>query len=143
MRAPVRIVAACTAVAVATTLLLGACGGGGSEPPLSAAGERGKEVAGSQGQGCLGCHTTTGGRSTGPTWKDLAGSQVELSTGRTVTADDAYLRRSILHAREQVVKGYPNIMPVYAGQLDEREVDDLIAYLHDLSDQDGSSASGS
>ncbi|MFN8016768.1 MAG: cytochrome c [Acidimicrobiales bacterium] len=129
-------------MALAASVLLGACGGGGSEPPLSKAGARGKEVAGSGGQGCLGCHTTTGGRSTGPTWKDLAGSQVELSTGRTVTADDAYLRRSILHSREQVVKGYPNIMPVYAGHLSDQEVRDLIAYLHDLSDQDEGPARG-
>ena len=32
----------------------------------------------------------------GPSWKDLAGEQVELADGTTVAADEAYLRKSIL-----------------------------------------------
>ena len=133
---PAAAVAACAAIAVALTVLLAACsGGGGGDVELSAQGAKGKVVA--KEQGCTSCHTTSGARSTGPTWKDLAGSQVELQGGKTVTADDAYLRRSILRSREQVVKGYPNIMPVYSQVLTDAQVDQLIASLHDLSPEDG------
>jgi cytochrome c oxidase subunit 2 len=114
--------------------LLMACGddGGSSAPPveLSAAGERGATVASEQ--GCTSCHSTDGSGGTGPTWKDLAGSEVELSSG-TVVADDDYLRRAILDPRSEVVQGYANIMPVYEGQMSDEELDDLIAYLRDLS----------
>lgn len=120
--------------ALASGALLSACGDdGGGAPPveLSAAGERGQVVA--EENGCTNCHTTDGSKSTGPTWEGLAGSEVELAGGETVTADAAYLRRAILAAREETVEGFPNIMPAYEGQLTDAEVDDLIAYLEDLA----------
>jgi mono/diheme cytochrome c family protein len=57
--------------------------------------------------GCSGCHSLTGAKGTGPTFKGLYGSQVQLSTGQTVTANDAYLLESILDPDKQIVKGYP------------------------------------
>ena len=115
--------------------LLASCGddGGsdGASVVLSAAGERGKVVA--QAQGCISCHTVDGAKSTGPTWKDLAGSERMLEGGETVVADDAYLRTAIVAPRGQVLEGYPNIMPVYDGEVSEAELADLIAYLRDLS----------
>ncbi|MGN6694664.1 MAG: c-type cytochrome [Aquihabitans sp.] len=120
--------------------LLSACGsdgGGGPEVKLSAAGERGKQIA--KEQGCISCHTADGGQGTGPTWQGLAGSTVTLDDGTEVTADDAYLRQAILQSRGQVVKGYANVMPVYDGELTDAEVADLIAYLHDLAPDEGTS----
>jgi cytochrome c oxidase subunit 2 len=99
---------------------------------LSAAGERGKNVA--EQRGCTACHTPSGGSSTGPTWKDLAGSTVELEDG-TTKADDDYLRRAITDPKAEVVKDYAAVMPAYA-DLTDRQLDDLIAYLHDLSSED-------
>jgi cytochrome c oxidase subunit 2 len=118
---------------VASVGWLAACGDDESSAPpveLSAAGERGAQIV--EDQGCTSCHSTDGSRGTGPTWKDLAGSEVELTDG-TVTADDDYLRTSIVDPRSQVVKGYANIMPVYEGQMSDEELDDVIAYLRDLS----------
>ena len=135
------------ALAVASSLgagaLLSACGSDAApEVPLSAAGERGQTVA--REQGCIACHTPNGDKSTGPTWKDLAGSAVTLADGSEVEADDAYLRRAILQSRADVVKGYANVMPVYDGELSDDELDALLAYLHDLSpDAAPSSGSGS
>jgi cytochrome c551/c552 len=57
--------------------------------------------------GCSSCHTLTGAKSVGPTWKGLAGSKVPLSNGQSVTADDAYLLESILNPDKQIVKGFP------------------------------------
>ena len=113
--------------------ILAGCGGddAAAPPELSAAGERGAAIA--EANGCTSCHTADGSRAEGPTWKDLAGSERELESGETVVADDAYLERAILASREELVAGYPPIMPVYEAQLDEAEVADLIAYLHDLS----------
>ena len=61
--------------------------------------------------GCQGCHSIDGSKSSGPTFKGLAGSKVQLTNGQTVTADDAYLLDSILDPDKQIVKGYqPGVM---------------------------------
>ena len=57
--------------------------------------------------GCSSCHTITGAKSIGPTYKGLYGSKVQLSNGQTVTANDAYLLESILNPDKQIVKGFP------------------------------------
>lgn len=137
-------VLAVAAAALCLGAVLAACGSDSSsapEPKLSAAGERGKQVA--KEQGCISCHTADGGKAQGPTWKGLAGSTVTLEDGTELVADDAYLRQAILQSRGQVVEGYANIMPVYEGELSDAELDDLIAYLHDLAPAEtGSGADG-
>lgn len=123
------------AVLVSMGAAVAACGDGGSTagtsaPPITgAAAERGQQLA--MEKGCETCHTTTGKRMTGPTWKDLAGSEVDLAGGRSVTADDAYLARAIADPDTEVVRGFVAIMPSY--DLTEREVADLVAYLRALS----------
>ena len=59
-----------------------------------------------QSLGCASCHTLTGAKSIGPTYKGLYGSKVQLSNGQTVTANDAYLLESILDPDKQIVKGF-------------------------------------
>ena len=56
--------------------------------------------------GCVTCHVTrpAGPRSVAPTTS--IGHPVELEDGRTVIADEAYLRESILNPNAKVVKGY-------------------------------------
>jgi mono/diheme cytochrome c family protein len=56
--------------------------------------------------GCSACHSLTGSSSVGPSFKDLGGSTVTLTSGQTVTADDAYLERSIADPDAQIVHGY-------------------------------------
>jgi cytochrome c oxidase subunit 2 len=55
---------------------------------------------------CASCHSLTGASGEGPTVKGLAGSMVELSNGRSVTADDAYLTKAITDPDAELVKGY-------------------------------------
>ena len=55
---------------------------------------------------CSGCHSLTGAAGSGPTFKGLAGSTVQLDDGQSVRADDAYLARSITDADAQIVKGF-------------------------------------
>ena len=90
----------------------------------------GREVA--ENKGCVSCHTPDGSNSTGPTWSGLAGSKVTLDDGRSVTADDAYLRKAILDPRSETVDGFANIMPTVT-TLTDADVEHLLAYLHDLA----------
>jgi cytochrome c2 len=57
--------------------------------------------------GCSGCHSITGAKLVGPTFKGLYDSKVQLATGQTITADDAYLLESIMDPDKQIVKGFP------------------------------------
>ena len=56
----------------------------------------------------------------------------DAKDGRTLTADENYLRQCILNSREQVVKGFPPIMPVFQGLLSEEQVNALVAYIKSL-----------
>jgi len=81
---------------------------------------------------CLGCHSIDGSAKVGPTWKGLYGSQVELESGETVTADAAYLHESIADPTAKVVKGFKPVMPDLG--LDEQTIADLIAYIESLKE---------
>jgi cytochrome c oxidase subunit 2 len=94
--------------------------------------ERGKKLATQS--GCIGCHTTDGRVVVGPTWQGLFGSQRTIADGTTVTADEAYLKDSIVSPNAQIVQGFtPNIMPPNYGQtLSEAQLNDLIAYIRSV-----------
>jgi len=82
---------------------------------------------------CAACHTTDGKASVGPTWKGLAGHDVDLVDGSKVKADDAYLKESILQPNAKVVKGFaPNVMPQTFSSLKPEQIDQLIAYINSL-----------
>lgn len=55
---------------------------------------------------CSGCHSLSGAAGAGPSFKGLAGGTSTLDNGQAVTADDAYLERSIADPDAQIVKGY-------------------------------------
>ncbi len=105
----------------------------------AAAPEAGKKAGKKSGQtllaekGCLGCHTTDGKPSAGPTYKGLYGSRVTVITNgkeRTLTADEAYLRSSILTPAADIAKGFPGIMP--ALPLQPEELETIVKYLESL-----------
>jgi len=81
-------------------------------------------------RGCASCHT--GADARGPALTGLAGSSVALADGRTVTADDAYLRESILDPGARLVRGYQPLMPTFRGLLTEEQVMQLVAYIRSL-----------
>ena len=69
----------------------------------------------------------------GPTYKGLYGSRVTVLTNgkeRTITADDAYLRRSVERPKADVAKGFPDIMPSIP--LRPAEVDAIVQYIKAL-----------
>lgn len=85
-----------------------------------------------QAKACFTCHTTDGSSSIGPTLKGVFGHDVDLADGKSVKADEDYLRESILQPGAKVVKGFAPAMPSYQGQLTDRELNGLIEYIKTL-----------
>lgn len=90
--------------------------------------------------GCSGCHggngaggSQAGSTARAPPLADLYGSPVPLSDGTVVTADDRYIRDSILMPEKQVVASYAPVMPSFAGQISEEDLVKLIAYIKSLA----------
>lgn len=97
--------------------------GGGAE-------QAGKELL--EKHGCLGCHSLDGTPKLGPTFKGIWGRSVTVLTGgkeRTITVDEAYLRRCILEPNANVVKGFPPVMPSFAGVLKDSEIAAITGFL--------------
>ncbi|MGH8951936.1 MAG: c-type cytochrome [Acidimicrobiia bacterium] len=83
--------------------------------------------------GCLACHAIDATSGTGPGWGGLAGSTVELTTGESVVADDAYLFNSIVDPASQLVAGFDAVMPTtYSDSLTQADIDDLVEYIKSL-----------
>lgn len=83
---------------------------------------------------CASCHAT--GETTAPRAPALAGlfgQPVRLADGSTVTADENYLRESILRPQAKIVAGFQPIMPSFEGQLSEEDVLELIRYMRSLT----------
>jgi cytochrome c oxidase subunit 2 len=68
-----------------------------------------------------------------PSLKGLFGSTVPLADGRAVTADDGYLRESIVDPMNKITAGFQPVMPTFQGQLTEQQLFQLIEYIKSLS----------
>lgn len=88
-------------------------------------------------KGCVACHSTDGSKRVGPSFLDVYGHQVEIREGGRVTADDAYIRQSILDPNALVVAGYEPVMTPFAGQISDREIEAVIAWLKTMSSLGG------
>ena len=84
-----------------------------------------------QASGCPTCHVADG-TGLGPSLVGVYGNPVKLTTGETVTADDAYMRESILLPKAKIVLGYSPIMPSFQGQMTDEQLNNVIAYLRAL-----------
>jgi len=95
--------------------------------PLSAAGEKIFAEL-----GCATCHRSDS-QGRGPNLQGVFGKPVQLEDGRTVTADENYLRECILSPGDKRVKGFQPIMPTFQGLVSEEQVTALVAYVKSLS----------
>lgn len=87
---------------------------------------------------CFSCHSVDGSAMTGPTWQGLFGRRERVRTAsgvEEIVADENYIRESILEPAVKIVEGYPNQMVSYQGQITDRELDAIIAYIKSLSPQ--------
>jgi len=100
---------------------------GGSNGPLSATGEKIFAEL-----GCATCHRSdTQGR--GPNLQGVFGKPVLLEDGRLVTADENYVRESILDPGAKIVKGFRPVMPTFQGLISDEQLNALVAYVKSLS----------
>ena len=82
--------------------------------------------------GCATCHRfDTQGR--GPNLVGIFGKPVQLNDGRTVMADENYIRESILNPQAKIVAGFQPIMPTFQGQVTEESLGALVSYVKSLS----------
>ena len=58
-----------------------------------------------------------------------------LADGSTVTADEAYIRESILQPKAKIVAGYQPVMPTFQGLVTEEQIMNLTAYIKSLQTQ--------
>lgn len=93
--------------------------------------ELGKKVFASS--GCGACHSLEGVNGVGPALNGIFGKTHEMSDGSQVVVDEAYLRESITVSNAKLVKGFPPVMPVFKGVLNDRQVDALVAFIKSQS----------
>jgi cytochrome c oxidase subunit 2 len=86
-------------------------------------------------RGCSGCHAPNAAIRA-PLLDGIYGKKVPLSDSTLVTADDQYLRDSILLPNKQISAGYEPIMPTFQGQISEEELSAIIAYLKSLGNKE-------
>ncbi len=101
---------------------------GGDVSPVSAGEKLFTQLA------CTTCHVPNGtGR--GPSLNGVYGAKVLLADGSTVTADEGYIRESILQPKAKIVAGYQPVMPTFQGLVTEEQILNLTAYIKSLQTQ--------
>jgi cytochrome c oxidase subunit 2 len=83
--------------------------------------------------GCIHCHVEGAGKIA-PSLVGQFGKTVSLEGGETVTADENYIRESILSPQKKIVAGYKPVMPAYEGKITEEQLTSLVDYIESLGD---------
>jgi len=102
--------------------------GGTEENPVAAGARLFSQLA------CVTCHLSDG-KGRGPSMNGVYGAKVLLADGSTVTADDAYIRESILSPQAKIVAGFQPAMPAFKGLVTEEQILALTAYIKSLQSQ--------
>ncbi|MDX1586121.1 MAG: cytochrome c, partial [Balneolaceae bacterium] len=99
----------------------------------------GSDISAARGQqiyeqnACQTCHSRDGSDGIGPTHLNIFGKTKQMADGSTVTADEEYLRESIVNPNAKIVEGYDPVMAPYS-YLSDAEVQSLIEYMKTISD---------
>jgi len=110
---------------------------GGTEGSMAQQGERLFEQ-----YGCSTCHQADQ-QGRGPNLRGVYGSRIQLTDGRSVQADDAYIRESILNPNSKVTAGYrPDVMPTFQGQISEEQLLQMIVYIKSLANPGAPASTG-
>ncbi len=89
-------------------------------------------------RGCKQCHSVDGSGGTGPSFLQFFGSQRAMTGGEVISADENYVRESILTPQAKVSAGFDPVMPTYQGRLKDEEISAIIEYLKTLGEGAGS-----
>jgi cytochrome c oxidase subunit 2 len=82
-------------------------------------------------RGCVMCHRGDSS-ARGPNLAGIYNKPVQLEDGRTVIADENYIRESIMDPGAKIVRGFRPIMPTLQGQISDEELNALIAYVKSI-----------
>jgi cytochrome c oxidase subunit 2 len=85
--------------------------------------------------GCNACHLPTSAVRA-PRLDGIFGQEIRLASGRSVIADEQYIRESILEPQAKISAGYPepSLMPTYQGQLAEEDLAELVEFIRALAE---------
>ena len=101
--------------------------GGAAEGSLASTGEKlFADLA------CNTCHRPDS-RGRGPILEGVFGHPVQLQDGSLVTADENYIRESIVQPAAKVTAGFQPVMPAFQGLVTEEQLLALIEYVKSLS----------
>ncbi len=81
---------------------------------------------------CNTCHRPDS-LARGPNLEGLFGRTVQLADGRTLVADESYIRESIVNPNAKLVAGFQPLMPTFQGLISEEGLLQLVAYIKSLS----------
>lgn len=84
---------------------------------------------------CHTCHASEG-QGIGPNLAGIYGRKEQLTNGRMIEVNDAYLYESIVNPQDKVTLGYQPIMPSFKDQISEEEIVKIIEYIKSLSQQE-------
>jgi len=88
---------------------------------------------------CDTCHAAGSGQR-GPDLAGRFGRSVTLADGQTMRFDEDYVRESMLEPTRRVSAGFQPVMPTYQGQVNEDQIQKIIAYLKSLEPEVGDAA---
>ena len=100
--------------------------GGAGQGSLASAGEKlFNDLA------CNTCHRPDS-QGRGPVLNGLFGKTVSLVGGGMLTADEGYIRESILNPSAKITAGFQPIMPTFQGLVTEEQLLELVEYVKSL-----------
>ena len=73
-----------------------------------------------------------GAERTRPSFFHDFGTKVPLSDGSTIDMNETYIRESLMSPQAKARPGFPPSMPSFEGQLKEKEILGVIAFIQSL-----------
>jgi len=84
---------------------------------------------------CNTCHRPDS-RGRGPVLEGVFGHPVQLQDGSVVTADENYIRESIVQSSVKLTAGFHPVMPAFQGLVTEEQLLALVEYVKSLSSEE-------
>ncbi|QWR77964.1 cytochrome c oxidase subunit II [Candidatus Magnetomonas plexicatena] len=90
--------------------------------------EKGKKLF--ESLGCIGCHSVTGDKSPGPTFKGVFGSKTALADGTEIVVDETFIKEKVKNPKDKVVKDYQLMMQ--PNNVMDTDLNAIVAYVKTL-----------